>query len=59
MSAVDMIDAALGIVMSIFVIIASLGECTSGKHRLAALMAAICLVRNGIQLIRLLMAIRK
>ncbi|RKP07849.1 hypothetical protein THASP1DRAFT_30347 [Thamnocephalis sphaerospora] len=58
-SVMDVVDLTLGVIMTILVAIAVWSECTVGRHRLAALMAAICLGRNGIQLIRLLMAIRK
>ncbi|KAI9593791.1 hypothetical protein BDF19DRAFT_446922 [Syncephalis fuscata] len=59
LSAMDIGDLMLGIIMTIIALATAWGECSTTKHRIAALMAVLCLARNGVQLIRLLMAIRK
>jgi heme/copper-type cytochrome/quinol oxidase subunit 4 len=55
----DVGDLSLGVIITIIALVTAWGECSSTKHRIAALMAILCIVRNGLQLIRLLMAVRK
>ncbi|KAI8050363.1 hypothetical protein BDF22DRAFT_745690 [Syncephalis plumigaleata] len=58
-SVMDVGDLSLGVIMMIIALVTAWGECSSTKHRIAALMAVLCIARNGLQLIRLLMAVRK